>query len=66
MQRVRSRDEEARESDTRNDDQWGGKSRLPERETGRYRSGRLVFERGWDAWWIRDAVDQIAKPTLLD
>lgn len=26
------------------------------------RSERITFERGWDAWWIRDAVLQIRDP----
>ncbi len=26
-----------------------------------WRSTRLVFERGWDAWWIREAIEQLVK-----
>lgn len=37
---------------------WSDLSR--ESSKPRYRSTRVVFERGWDAWWIREAINQLA------
>jgi len=34
---------------------------LSEGEKPAYRSTRVVFERGWEAWWIREAISQLVK-----
>ena len=41
------------------DNEWNGRS--PEPSNVKYRSTRLVFERGWNAWWIRKAIEEIAN-----
>ena len=39
------------------DSEWN--DRLPEPSRIKYRSTRLVFDRGWTAWWIRKAIEEI-------
>ena len=47
----------ALESRTVGCDAWDDES--PERTGVKYRSNRVIFDRGWNAWWIRKAVEEI-------
>ena len=39
------------------DNEWNDQSPTPSRI--KHRSNRLVFDRGWSAWWIRKAIEKI-------
>ena len=41
------------------DSEWDDRS--PEPSSFKYRTTRLVFDRGWDAWWIRKAIEETAN-----
>ena len=38
-----------------------GWTKSPATGSGGSRSERVTFERGWDSWWIRDAIHQIGE-----
>lgn len=42
------------------DSEWNDRS--PEPSSVKYRSTRVVFDRGWKAWWIRKAIEEIVNP----
>ena len=42
------------------DSEWTDQS--PEPSSVKCRSTRLTFDRGWNAWWIRKAIEEIVNP----
>ena len=41
------------------DSEWNDRS--PETSSVQYRSTRLVFDRGWKAWWIKKAIEEVSS-----
>ena len=44
------------------DSEWD--DRLPKPSSVKCRSTRLTFDRGWNAWWIRKAIEEIVNPFI--
>ena len=42
------------------DNEWNDRSSEP--SSMKYRSTRVAFDRGWNAWWIRKAIEEIVNP----
>ncbi len=45
------------------DSEWNDQS--PEPSSVKYRSTRVAFDRGWNAWWIRKAIEEMMTPVRL-